>query len=51
MLQQLAIGGVLVIPIETAGQQRLMSIRRTEEDFEETNLGGVIFVPMLSGLA
>lgn len=51
LLQQLAIGGVLVIPIETAGQQRLLSFRRTEEGFEETNLGSVIFVPMLSGLA
>lgn len=51
LLQQLAVGGVLVIPIESAGQQRLLAVRRSEEGFEETDLGGVIFVPMLSGLA
>ena len=51
LLEQLAIGGVLVIPVEKDGQQRLLSVRRTEEGFEESDLGGVIFVPMLSGLA
>lgn len=51
LLEQLAIGGVLVIPVEKHGQQRLMSVRRTEDGFEETDLGGVIFVPLLSGLA
>jgi len=51
LLQQLAVGGVLVIPVEKGGQQRLISVRRTEEGFEESDLGGVIFVPMLSGLA
>ena len=51
LLEQLAIDAVLVIPIETDGQQRLISVRRTEDDFEETDLGAVVFVPMLSGLA
>ena len=51
LLEQLAVGGVLVIPVERGGQQRLLSVRRTEEAFEESDLGGVIFVPMLSGLA
>jgi len=51
LLEQLAIGGLLVIPLEKNGQQRLVSIRRTEDDFEESDLGGVVFVPMLSGLA
>jgi len=51
LLQQLGIGGVLVIPIENNAQQRLMAIQRTENGFEESDLGGVIFVPMLSGLA
>jgi len=49
--QQLRIGGILVIPIERNGAQRLVSIRRTEDGFEEKDLGGVIFVPMLTGLA
>jgi hypothetical protein len=30
--------------------QRLLAIRRTEEGHDEEDLGGVIFVPMLSGL-
>ena len=51
LLEQLAVGGVLVIPVERGGQQRLLSVRRTEDGFEESDLGGVIFVPMLSGLA
>lgn len=51
LLDQLAVGGVLVIPVERNRQQRLISMRRTEDDFKETDLGGVVFVPMLSGLA
>jgi len=51
LLDQLAIGALLVIPIEKNGQQRLVSVRRTEEGFDETDLGAVVFVPMLSGLA
>jgi len=49
--EQLGIGGVLVIPVERNGQQRLITVRRTEDDFEETDLGAVVFVPLLSGLA
>jgi protein-L-isoaspartate(D-aspartate) O-methyltransferase len=51
LIQQLRIGAVLVAPIESRGMQRLLAIRRTEEGFEEEDLGGVIFVPMLSGLS
>lgn len=51
LLEQLGVGGVLVIPIEKHGQQRLIAMRRKEDGFEESDLGGVIFVPMLSGLA
>ena len=51
LLQQLNIGGLLVIPIEKDGQQRLITVRRTEDGFEESDLGAVVFVPMLSGLA
>ena len=50
LLDQLRPGGVLVMPLERHRQQRLLSIERTEDGFEETDLGGVIFVPMLSGL-
>jgi len=50
LILQLRIGGVLIAPVERGGMQRLLAIRRTEEGFEEEDLGGVIFVPMLSGL-
>jgi len=51
LLDQLGVGGQLVAPVEKNGLQRLLAIRRTESDFEETDLGAVVFVPMLSGLA
>ena len=50
LLEQLRVGGVLVLPLESGGMQRLLAIRRTEDGSETTDLGGVIFVPMLSGL-
>jgi len=51
LISQLRIGGVLVVPVEQHGMQRLLAIRRTEEGVDEQDLGGVVFVPMLSGLA
>jgi protein-L-isoaspartate(D-aspartate) O-methyltransferase len=49
--EQLRVGGIMVIPIVRNGGQRLLSIRRTDEGFEEKDLGAVIFVPLLSGLS
>jgi protein-L-isoaspartate(D-aspartate) O-methyltransferase len=51
LLEQLAVGAVLVIPIEKNGRQRLISVRRTEDGYDESDLGAVVFVPMLSGLS
>ena len=51
LLEQLRIGGLLVIPVERDGQQRLITVRRLEDGFDETDLGAVVFVPLLSGLA
>ncbi len=51
LLDQLRVGGVLVAPVERRGMQRLLALRRTEDGCEEQDLGGVIFVPMLSGLS
>ena len=51
LIAQLRVGGRLVMPHEKGVIQRLLLIERTEEGFEETDLGGVVFVPMLSGLA
>jgi len=50
LLEQLKVGGVLVIPVERNGAQRLLSIRRTDEGYQEEDLGGVVFVPLLAGL-
>jgi protein-L-isoaspartate(D-aspartate) O-methyltransferase len=50
LLEQLRVGGVMVAPVQRGPIQRLLAIRRTEEGFDERDLGGVIFVPMLSGL-
>ena len=51
LIEQLKVGGILVAPVERGSMQRLLAIRRTEDGFEENDLGGVIFVPMLSGLS
>ena len=51
LLDQLRVGGVLVAPVERGGMQRLLAVHRTEDGFEEKDLGGVVFVPMLSGLS
>lgn len=51
LLDQLGVGGQLVAPVEKNGMQRLLAIRRTDEGFEEIDLGAVVFVPLLSGLA
>jgi len=51
LLEQLSIGGLLVIPVERDGSQRLITVRRTEDGYDESDLGAVVFVPLLSGLA
>jgi len=51
LLEQLRVGDILVAPVERQGMQRLLYFRRTEDGFEEKDLGGVIFVPLLSGLS
>ncbi|HKX55604.1 MAG TPA: protein-L-isoaspartate(D-aspartate) O-methyltransferase [Xanthomonadales bacterium] len=50
LLEQLKTGGLLVIPVERNGVQRLLAIRRLADGFEEKDLGAVVFVPLLSGL-
>lgn len=51
LVSQLKVGGVLVVPVDDSHAQRLLVVRRTEEGYEETDLGGVIFVPLLAGLS
>ncbi len=45
LLEQLAIGGRLIVPVGDY-PQRLLLIRRTEEGYQETELLPVLFVPM-----
>lgn len=50
LLDQLAPGGRLVIPVGSAGDvQQLMLIVREEDGFSRTLLGPVRFVPLLNG--
>ena len=46
---QLRVGGRLVIPVgqETFDQSLIRVIRRSEDEFVESNLGGVRFVPLI----
>lgn len=47
LLNQLAPGGRLVIPVGHRGHQRLHRVTRTSDGFEEENLGGCAFVPLV----
>ncbi len=51
LLEQLAIGGILVLPLGSQGNnQELIRITRTEHGFDQENLGGVRFVPLVHGM-
>ena len=49
LLQQMAVGGRMVIPVGT-GDQTLMLIERTPEEYRQTKLEAVKFVPLLGGI-
>jgi protein-L-isoaspartate(D-aspartate) O-methyltransferase len=49
LLQQLAVGGVMVIPIGESGQQTLQRVTRTVSGYDIEELEAVTFVPFLSG--
>lgn len=49
LLQQLALGGRMLLPLGT-GEQNLLMIERRAEGYVETRLDSVRFVPLLSGL-
>ena len=52
LLEQLAVGGVMVIPVEVSpGRQELLRITRTEDGFERESLLPVRFVPLVEGIA
>ena len=49
LLEQLAPGGRLVMPVGPAGYQELMLVTRQEDHFEQQSLGAVSFVPLVPG--
>jgi protein-L-isoaspartate(D-aspartate) O-methyltransferase len=50
LLEQLSIGGRMVIPVGTiSGAQKLNLITRTASGFEQQTLNAVRFVPLLDG--
>lgn len=49
LLQQMAVGGVMVIPVGKGDSQQLQRVTRTESGYEVENLEPVIFVPFQSG--
>lgn len=50
LLQQLTIGGVLVIPVGEKGQKMLRITRVEEQKFQKEELGNFRFVPFLKGI-
>lgn len=50
LLDQLAVGGRLVMPVGPGGEQELILLTRTETDIERKVLDRVSFVPMRSGM-
>lgn len=52
LLDQLAVGGIMIIPVEvSADRQELKRIRRTESGYEFETLLPVRFVPLVEGVA
>ena len=52
LVAQLAVGGIMVVPLEAeGGGQRLLRIRRREIGADSEDLGGVHFVPLVPGVA
>ena len=51
ILAQLAVGGILVLPVGTQGrEQSLMRVQRREQGFESEWLSQVRFVPLVAGI-
>ncbi|MDX1507872.1 MAG: protein-L-isoaspartate(D-aspartate) O-methyltransferase [Woeseiaceae bacterium] len=49
LLEQLAPGGRLIIPVGPAGRQDLTMVTRRDDHFEQVSLGAVSFVPLVPG--
>jgi protein-L-isoaspartate(D-aspartate) O-methyltransferase len=51
LIEQLAIGGRLVVPVGPEGEQKLLRLIRREQGVERRVLGSVSFVPLLGGVS
>lgn len=49
LLQQLARGARMIIPVGRTGYQDLLQVTRKDDHFEEVSLGAVSFVPLVHG--
>ena len=49
LLEQLAPGGRLIIPVGPSGRQDLIMITRRADQYEQVSLGAVSFVPLVKG--
>jgi len=49
LLDQLAIGGRIILPVGESGEQKLFKIIRTPEGFEKKEMDSVHFVPLVAG--
>ncbi len=49
LLEQLAPGGRLIMPVGPAGRQDLTMVTRENEHYEQVSLGAVSFVPLVKG--
>ena len=47
LIEQLSVGGLLVLPVGSRTAQDLIVIRKTHQGIEETRLGGCHFVPLV----
>ena len=50
LLEQLAPGGRLIIPVGKSGEQELLCITRNEDNYSEQRLDWVSFVPLVDGI-
>ena len=51
LIEQLAVGGRMIIPVGRSGHQELLLITRDEDGVEQRKLESVSFVPLLEGMA
>ena len=49
LLEQLAPGGRLIMPVGPSGRQQLVMVTRRDDHFEQVSLGAVSFVPLVKG--